>query len=84
MKVYRNGLLYRQYDKNDIVINQNLFNIFENIITINASYYILADKGLFNSIFGETFEITDPQTWTINIQDGEYDSNDFSNEFLIN
>jgi len=84
LRVYKEGVLFLTFTQNDITITGNYFTIdISNLFPDNGDYYILFDQGLITSIFGEHYSVSNPDIWKFTILDGEFDSNDFSNEFLI-
>jgi len=85
LRVYKEGILFLTFTQNDITITGNYFTIdISNLFPDNGDYYILFDEGLITSIFGEHYSVSNPDIWKFTILDGEFDSNDFNNEFLIN
>lgn len=85
LRVYKDNILYITFTESDINIFGNYFTInITNLFPDNGSYYILFDEGLITSIFGEHYSVSNPDIWKFTILDGEFDSNDFNNEFLIN
>lgn len=84
LRVYKDSVLFITFTENDITVTDNYFTIdITNLFPDNGSYYVLVDNGLITSIFSESFSITEPETWTFTVMDGEFDSADFTNEFLI-
>lgn len=84
LKVYKDGILYLTFNENDVNIFGNYFTInTTNLFPDNGNYYILFDEGLITSINNESFSVTEPETWAFTVTDGEFDSNDFTDEFLI-
>lgn len=52
-------------------------------VTVNGSYYIKLDAGLVSGL-GIPFDgILDKTTWTFTVQDADYDSVDYSTDYLI-
>ena len=84
LRLFKDSVLFETFTETDITVTANTFTIDSNNITENGSYYILMDEGLITSIFGEHYSITNPDVWSFEVSDGEFDSNDFNNEFLIN
>jgi len=86
LKVYKDNALFLTFDENDIEVEDNVFTIdVSNLFPNNGVYYINFTTGLFISIFGEVYQgITNTTDWLFSIGNGEYDVNDYSNEYLIN
>jgi hypothetical protein len=86
LKVYKDNVLFLTFDENDIEVEDNVFTIdVSNLFPNNGVYYINFTTGLFISIFGEVYQgITNTTDWLFSIGNGEYDVNDYSNEYLIN
>jgi len=84
LRVYKDNILYLTFTESDINIFGNYFTInTTNLFPDNGNYYVLFNEGLITSINGESFSITEPETWAFTVTDGEFDSNDFTDEFLI-
>lgn len=84
LKVYKDGILFLSFTQDDLTVIDNYFTInITNLFPDNGSYYILFDEGLITSIFGEHYSVSNPDIWKFTILDGEFDSNDFTDEFLI-
>jgi hypothetical protein len=84
LRVFKDGVLFITFTQDDLTVTDNYFTIdITNLFSDNGNYYILFDEGLITSIFGEHYSITNPDVWKFTILDGEFDSDDFSNEFLI-
>ncbi len=86
LKVYKDNALFLTFDQTDIVVTNNVFTIdVTNLFPDNGVYYINFTTGLFISIFGEVYPgITNTTDWAFTIADGEYESTEYSNEYLIN
>ena len=85
LRVFKDGVLFLTFTQDDLTVTDNYFTIdITNLFYDNGNYFILFDEGLITSIFGEDYSITNPDVWKFTILDGEFDSDDFSNEFLIN
>jgi hypothetical protein len=74
----------RLYKDGNLIETYNLFTITDNIVTVNLDAltngnYRLEIEG-FESIFGETLPLF---FWLFSVEDGEFDSDDFNNDFLI-
>lgn len=83
--------LYK-YDDDTLVRNIEFDSgLIENNIAVSndvrpeelEKYYILCDNNQFASIDGEPFSIIDKDTWTFTVSAPDYDSNDYSNDYLI-
>jgi len=85
LKVYKDNVLFLTFTESDITVNDNQFVIdVTNLFPDNGDYFITFTKGLFISTFGEVYKgISNSTDWTFSIVDGEYDSNDYTNDYLI-
>ncbi len=84
LRVFKDGILFLSFTQDDLTVIDNYFTInTTNLFPDNGNYYVLFNEGLITSINGESFSITDPETWAFTVTAGEFDSGDFSNEFLI-
>jgi hypothetical protein len=68
------------FNENDIIIGSSTIAEIENVILTNGSYKIEVSQGLFKN----NTEISSYYEWFFDIVDGEFDSNDFNTQFLIN
>jgi hypothetical protein len=85
LRVFKDGVLFLTFTQDDLTVTDNYFTIdITNLFSDNGNYYILFDEGLITSIFGEHYSVINADVWRFSILDGEFDSDDFSNEFLIN
>jgi hypothetical protein len=81
VKVYKDGALFLTFTESDVTIVDNYFTIdTTNLIPDNGEYRVEVSQGLIISIFNETFPLF---FWLFSVEDGEFDSNDFNNDFLI-
>lgn len=84
LRVYKDGILFLTFTQDDLTVTDNYFTIdITNLFPDNGNYYILFNEGLITSIFGEHYSITSADIWKFTIGVGEFDSDDFNNEFLI-
>lgn len=86
LRVYKDNVLFLTFGTTDINVSGNAFTIdVTNLFPDNGTYYINFDTGLFVSVLGETIEgVYNTTDWSFVIQDGEYESTEYSNEYLIN
>jgi len=86
LKVYKDNALFLTFTEQDIEVEDNVFAIdVSNLFPDNGNYYINFTTGLFISILGEIYPgIYNNTDWTFTITDGEYESTEYSNEYLIN
>ena len=83
LTVYKDDVLFHTFTELDCTIVGSTLTITDNLITENGSYYVLISESLITSINSESFSVTEPETWAFTVTDGEFDSNDFTDEFLI-
>jgi len=83
LKLYKDGILFHTFTELNTSITDNELWIYDNLVTANGEYYILISEGLITSIDNESFSIADTTTWAFTVTAGEFDSSDFSDEFLI-
>ena len=83
LTLYKDDVLFHTFTELDCTIVGSTLTITDNLITANGSYYVLISDGLITSINGESLSVTEPETWAFTVTDGEFDSNDFTDEFLI-
>jgi len=84
LRVFKDGILFLSFTQDDLTVIDNYFTInITNLFPDNGSYYILISEGLITSINNESFSVTEPETWAFTVTAGEFDSSDFSDEFLI-
>ena len=87
LKVYKDNALFLTFDENDIEVEDNVFTIdVSNLFPDNGEYYINFTAGLFSStLFGEVYPgIYNTTDWAFTIVDGDYESTEYTNEYLIN
>lgn len=86
IRLYKDNALFHTYTVSDITVDDfDFLTDISSVIVENGSYYINIDNGLFISIFGEIYPgITNTTDWAFTIADGEYESTEYSNEYLIN
>jgi hypothetical protein len=75
------GVLVAEYDT--ATITGDSFEIPLSEIVANGDYYILIESGFIRSIFNEIYSLLNTSVWTFSVTDGEFDSDDFNDEFLI-
>lgn len=84
LRVFKDGILFLSFTQDDLTVIDNYFTInITNLFPDNGNYYILFDEGLITSIDNESFSVIDTTTWAFTVTAGEFDSSDFSDEFLI-
>ncbi|CAB4136422.1 hypothetical protein UFOVP584_10 [uncultured Caudovirales phage] len=85
LKVYKDNVLFLTFTEADITISNNVFSIdVSNMFPDNGDYFILFNKGLFKSVLGEDYDgVTDITKWTFTIASGQYNSSQYSNDYLI-
>jgi hypothetical protein len=84
LKVYKDNSLFLTFGVSDISISGNIFTIdISNLFPDNGSYFILFDYGLFKSGSEIYNGITDSTKWTFEIASGQYNSSQYSNDYLI-
>jgi len=86
LKVYKDNVLFLTFTQENITIVNNQFFIdVTNLFPNNGNYFITFTSGLFISDLGEIYKgITNPTFWTFSIVNGEYDSENYNNEYLLN
>ena len=84
--LYKDNALFHTYTITDITIDAfDFLADIASVIVENGSYYINIDSGLFISDFGEVYSgISNTTDWAFTVADGEFESTEFNNEFLIN
>jgi hypothetical protein len=84
LKVYKDNALFLTFTESSIEVVNNVFTIdIRNLFPDNGDYFITFTEGLFKSGVQVYKGITNPSTWTFSIVDGEYESTEYNNEFLI-
>lgn len=81
IKLYEDGILISTFFPSDILISGNVFSIdISGLISVGHVYTVKLSDGLFSTIVGnsEAFE------WQFDIQTGEYENTQYTNEYLIN
>lgn len=85
------ALVYK-YDTDEFIGTASMDEIQNNVLMgepatgselIGYKYYVLVPINNVESIDGEPFEISNKDTWTFTVSAAEYDSNDYSNDYLI-
>jgi len=89
LKVFKDNALFLTFTELNIEVEDNAFTIdVTNLFPNDGNYYINFTTGLFISVFGEVYQgITNTTDWTFTIGsiiNGEYESTEYSNEYLIN
>ena len=80
IKLFKDGLLNQTFAYADVAVTGSEISV--NCGTLaNGEYYVTINAGAVTSIHGENSGFL---TWAFTVADGDFDSSDFSDEFLIN
>jgi hypothetical protein len=84
LRVYKDNTLFLTFGVSDIVVSGNTFTIdVSNMLPDNGSYFILFNDGLFKSGSEIYNGINNATQWTFEIATGQYNSSQYSNDYLI-
>lgn len=79
IKLFKGGVLSQTFTFSDITVSGSEISVDCGVLT-NDEYYVTINAGAFISVNNEVSEFL---TWEFEVISGEFDSDDFNNEFLI-
>lgn len=85
IRIYESGVLIATYNQSSINVAGNQFTLNIVDITDLGDYSIQIDSGLFSTSIGDVYQgINNNTDWVFTIGLGEYESTEYSNEYLLN
>jgi len=85
LKIFDNSNnLIVTFTESDISYSAGVYTIDNSaFVTDLGNYYVLISEGLFTSVGNEPFSVSDVNERTFSITDPDYDSSDYSTDYLV-